>query len=118
MARQYEVRGSGDKNIVVKVDGSETANMSISSDIQAEDIFKSLDYHPGDTYELKNGDADQIPEKPYEVFKDFLQSVIDGVNDVKKTATENIENGGEPVGDTTALTDASTDDAYDEDIPF
>lgn len=117
MARQYEVRGSGEKNIVVKVDGLETANMSISSDIQAENIFKSLDYHPGDTYELKNGGADQILEKPYEEFKEFLQSVIDGVNDVKKTAVNSID-GGEPAGDATALIDASTDDVYDEDIPF
>lgn len=118
MARQYEVKGSGDKNIVVKVDGLETANMSISSDIQAEDIFKSLDYHPGDTYELIDGGADGVPDKPYEVFRDFLQTVTNGVNDVKNAAEANTENDGEPAADATAVTDAPADNVYDEDIPF
>lgn len=68
MARRYEVKGIDAKTIGVSVDGKETVRFEIASDVQAETVYKSLDYHPGDTYEFVDGDSGSLPEKPYEAF--------------------------------------------------
>lgn len=118
MVRRYETKGIDAKTIGITVDGKKTVDFQIASDVQAEAVYKSLDYHPGDTYELVDEGRGVLPQKPYEAFRDFLQSVIDGVNDVQPSNLDIVAEVGE-----TSLEDDYADERYlgqadDEDIPF
>lgn len=120
MARQYEVKGVDAKTIGITVDGKQTVEFQIASDVQAEAVYKSLDYHPGDTYEFVDGGAGSLPEKPYEAFRDFLKSMIEGVNDVQPAGDQSGDGDGDDGNGRPGNLplEQPVNDSLDEDIPF
>lgn len=118
MARQYEVRGIDDKAVGITVDGKETVSFQIASDIQAETVYKSLDYRPGDTYQLVDAGAGSLPDKPYEAFRDFLKSVIEGVNEVQTDAAQSVNDSDVNGQLDDSFSEQSFNNGDYEDIPF
>ncbi|NMF26724.1 hypothetical protein HF885_09880 [Olsenella umbonata] len=82
MARQYRVKveSSERPTLRVEVDGKPTVTFLLDTEIRAEEVFKSLDYSPEDTYELTGADSDNLQSQPFAAFVDFLRQVIAGIN--------------------------------------
>lgn len=104
MVKLFKVAGTDKGTICISVDGK-SRTLSVNSDIQAEDIYKSLRYEPNDTYKFVDGGAGKVAQAPYEAFRDFLKEIVGQVNAL---ATENSPEG---VGPDAATPDASTQDA-------
>ena len=79
MAKQFKVEGTDEGAICISVDGKPTI-LSVDSDIQAEDIYSSLQYQPKDTYVFEDGGAGKVAQAPYETFRDFLKEIVIQVN--------------------------------------
>lgn len=114
MAKQFKVEGTDEGAICISVDGKPTI-LSVDSDIQAEDIYNSLQYQPKDTYVFEDGGAGKVAQAPYEAFRDFLKEIVIQVN---KLAED--DNAEQDEDDTASQ---STEEAfgvtdYSEDIPF
>ena len=82
MARQYRVKAESSERprLFVEVDGNPTETFLLDTEIRAEEVFKSLDYSPEDTYELTGADSDNLQSQPFAAFVDFLRQVIAGIN--------------------------------------
>lgn len=112
MARQFKVEGTDDGTICISVDGKQTI-LSVDSDIQAEDIYNSLQYQPKDTYVFEDGGAGKVAQAPYEAFRDFLKEIVTQVNKLA-------EDDDAEQDDAASQSTEEKFDAIDcsEDIPF
>ncbi len=121
MARQFKVEGTDEGAIRISVDGKPTT-LSVDSDIQAEDIYNSLQYQPKDTYVFEDGGAGKVAQAPYEAFRDFLKDIVTQVNKLADNGNEEPDEGNEESekGDATIAgageTSSVTND--DDDISF
>lgn len=79
MARKFKVEGTDGGTICISVDGKQTI-LSVDRDIQAEDIYNSLQYQPKNTYVFEDGGAGKVEQAPYEAFRDFLKEIVTQVN--------------------------------------
>ena len=75
MEKQFRIEGTEEGTICISVDGQSTT-LSVDSDIQAEDIYNSLQYQPNDTYVFEDGGAGNVAQAPYEAFRDFLKEIV------------------------------------------
>lgn len=92
MARQFKVEGTDEGTVCISVDGKQTI-LSVGSDIQAEEIYKSLQYQPKDTYTFEDGGAGKVEQAPYEAFRDFLEEIVTQVNNLAGDGDEELEEG-------------------------
>ena len=92
MARQFKVEGTDEGTICISVDGEQTV-LSVDSDIQAEEIYKSLQYQPKDTYAFEDGGAGKVAQAPYEAFRDFLKEIVTQVNSLAGDGDEEPDKG-------------------------
>lgn len=94
MARQFKVEGTDDGTIRISVDGKPTI-LSVDGDIQAEDIYNSLQYQPKDTYVFEDGGAGKVAQAPYEAFRDFLKEIVTQVNKLAEDDDEEVDETNE-----------------------
>ena len=59
MARQFKVEVTDEGTVCISVDGEQTI-LSVDSDIQAEEIYKSLQYQPKDTYTFEDDETGKV----------------------------------------------------------
>lgn len=81
MEKRFKVEGTDEGTIRISVDGTPTT-LSVDSDIQAEEIYKSLQYKPNTTYTFEDGGAGEVAQAPYEAFRDFLKDIVTQVSDL------------------------------------
>ena len=121
MARQFKVEGTNDGTIRISVDGKQTI-LSVDRDIQAEDIYNSLQYQPKDTYVFEDGGAGKVEQPPYEAFRDFLKEIVTQVNNLAGNGDEEPNEGDvAPEKGDAAATGAEETPAVindDDEIPF
>lgn len=121
MARQFKVEGTDEGAIRISVDGK-PITLSVDSDIQAEDIYNSLQYQPKDTYVFEDGGAGKVAQAPYEAFRDFLSEIVTQINNLAGNGDEEPDKGNvAPEEGDTAATGAEEAPAVindDDEIPF
>mgnify|MGYP000978757710 CR=1 FL=1 len=104
MEKQFKVEGTDEGSICISVDGKPTT-LSVNCDIQAEDIYNSLQYQPRYTYVFDDGGAGKVAQAPYEAFRDFLKEIVAQVNKL----AENNDSGSDEIDAATHSVGAPTD---------
>lgn len=114
MAKQFKVEGTDEGAIRISVDGEQTI-LSVDSDIQAEDIYNSLQYQPKDTYDFEDGGAGKVAQAPYEAFRDFLREIVTQINKLSDNGDEESDEG-----DAATISAGETSSVIndDDEIPF
>ena len=110
MAKQFKVEGTEEGTISISVDGKSTT-LSVDADIQAESIYKSLQYQPKDTYVFEDGGAGKVAQAPYDAFRDFLKDIVTQVNKLADNGDAMPEEGNAVVTDAKEKLVAIDDDS-------
>jgi|GEM_PF-3785934 len=80
MGKTINIQDISDSKIQVLLDEKLKLLVSLTSPIQASQIYDSLDYTPGDTYKViiqKNG---HMPEDAVDLFGKFYNDLTAGIN--------------------------------------
>ena len=81
MEKIIEIRMNEDKSIEIKTDNvSMTTINSSERKIDADIIYKSLDYSSGDRYKIKNENSSDKDSDVFESLVKLYQDIIDEVN--------------------------------------
>lgn len=110
MVKQFKVEGTEEGAISISVDGKSTT-LSVDADIQAESIYKSLQYQPKDTYVFEDGGAGKVAQAPYDAFRDFLKDIVTQVNKLADNGDVMPEEGNAVVTDAKEKLVAIDDDS-------